>query len=67
MKKSKLSNEPAFPSENKAMVRNGLTKREYFIGCALMGYSSRSSNGINVANLAIKTADEIIKLLEKEE
>lgn len=47
----------------------GLTKREYFAGLAMQGYISAGSQGmpgpVQISNLAVTTADFLMKELEK--
>lgn len=49
----------------------GLTKREYFAGLAMQAYLSRADLEPNIigaeygANLSVKSADELIKALNK--
>jgi hypothetical protein len=64
----------AFPTEeknwpNQNMTGAGLTKREYLAAMAMQGYISAGSTGMpepdRVAQLAIQTADELLKVLEQ--
>lgn len=49
------------------MVESGLTKREYFAGLALQGLlacHNIDATGIQIVELSLKYADELLKQLE---
>lgn len=47
-------------------TEGGLTKREFFIGCALIGFTGYDGVKEDSARIAIETADDVMALLEQE-
>lgn len=65
------SSDPAFPvdgihaSDALKHYTSGLTKREYFAALAMQGAITRYSNTGDIARIAIKCADELLKQLDQ--
>lgn len=64
------SEQPAFPLTEFSSANGllGITKREYFAAMAMNGYMASSeymSTSEEIARIAIRTADELLRQLEK--
>ena len=58
---------PAFPIPDNALA-DGLTKREWFAGLVMQGFTAHAPNGMSlsvIAETAVTIADALIEALDK--